>query len=246
MKRKIAVAVIFFSLWTLLVLYPNPYRLMVSGARMKNPAIDPAAVSHLLERLPETPKEIERYVLSEIVPYQYDWQSYGVPFYFPRVEEVLATGRGDCKSRFVVLASIYEALGIPYEMNYSLSHFWISYEGKTETRLESASNAFFVQEDGSTRLQLPRENLQDTYDTLKGGFWDAMPAHRQGMIFIGPPLSLLIAALSGGKEKSKGRVGKTALVFSHQLKLGLKDPLSKMPEIPDRSEGSGIPEAGEA
>ncbi len=236
MKKKIAVAIIFISLWTLFVLYPNPYRLGVSGARILNPAINPEAVAHLLDELPESPREIEIYVLREIVPYQYDWQSYGVPFYFPGVEEVLARGRGDCKSRFVVLASIFEALEIPYEKSFSLSHFWITYEGKEETRLESVENAFLVQGDQGMSLQIPRERLQDSFDTIKAGFWDAMPSHRQGLLFMGPPLSLIAAAFSMIKEKGayglrrrRRAFDRERLIFSDQLKASLKES-SKVPE----------------
>ncbi|NBG88261.1 transglutaminase domain-containing protein [Isachenkonia alkalipeptolytica] len=223
MKKRIAVVVVFVSLWTLFVLYPNPYRLGVSGARIVKPVINPDAVSHLLEELPETPGEIEAYVLREIVPYQYDWQSYGVPFYFPRVEEVLARGRGDCKSRFVVLASIFEALDIPYERSFSLSHFWITYEGKEESSMESVENAFLVQGDEGVSLQIPRESLQDTYDTLRAGFWDAMPGHRKGLLLMGPPLSLFISAFVTAKEQGAYRFRGKALVFSNQLKATLKE-----------------------
>lgn len=230
MKKKVAIAIIFISIWTLFVLYPNPYRLGVSGARILNPAVNPEAVAHLLDQLPETPSEIEAYVLREIVPYQYDWQSYGVPFYFPRVEEVLARGRGDCKSRFVVLASIFEALDIPYEKSFSLSHFWITYEGKAVTRLESAENAFLVQGDEGVSLQIPRESLQDSYDTLKAGFWDAMPGHRQGMLFMGPPLSVIFAGFSWIKEKTgyglrnkRRAVYMEGLAFSEDLIAVMKE-----------------------
>ena len=223
MKKKIALVVVFVSLWTLFVLYPNPYRLGISGARILNPAVNPEAVAHLLEELPESPREIEAYVLREIVPYQYDWQSYGVPFYFPRVEEVLARGRGDCKSRFVVLASIFEALDIPYEKSFSLSHFWITYEGKEETRMESVENAFLVQGDDGVSLQIPRENLRDSYDTLKAGFWDAMPGHRQGLLLMGPPLSLVFSALCTAKKKGAHGWGQKGLVFSDHLKATLKE-----------------------
>lgn len=231
MKKKIAVIIIFTSFWTLFVLYPNPYRLGVSGARIFNPAVNSDAVAHLLDQLPESPREIEAYVLREIVPYQYDWQSYGVPFYFPRAEEVLARGRGDCKSRFVVLASIFEALDIPYEKSFSLSHFWIIYEGKEETRMESVENAFLVQGEQGTRLQIPGESLEDSFDTIKAGFWDAMPSHRQGLLFMGPPLSFIVAVFSTIKEKLRYGFRRRKLTFSDHLKATLKES----PREPDEA-----------
>jgi len=229
MKKKIAVIIIFLSIWTLFVLYPNPYRLGVSGARIINPAINPDAVAHLLDELPESPKEIEAYVLQEIVPYQYDWQSYGVPFYFPRAEEVLIRGRGDCKSRFVVLASIFEALEIPYEKSFSLSHFWITYEGKEETRLEAVDNAFLVRDEQGARLQIPKESLKDSFDVIKAGFWDAMPSHRQGLLMMGPPLSLIAAAFSTIKEKLGYGLRRRKLTFSDKVKASLREA----PQVPE-------------
>ncbi len=60
-----------------------------------------------------TRRPIEAYVLDRQVPYAYDWQSAGVPWYFPTAAEALRAGRGDCESRALVLASILTAKGIP-------------------------------------------------------------------------------------------------------------------------------------
>ncbi len=53
-------------------------------------------------------------MLTRIVPYAYDWQTAGVPWYFPTTREALAQKRGDCESRAVVLASILAYKHIPY------------------------------------------------------------------------------------------------------------------------------------
>ncbi|WP_051569368.1 hypothetical protein [Alkaliphilus transvaalensis] len=184
---------IIFILWTFLVLYPNPYRFAVSIYRISNPAINPEAISHLLEEVPDDPQEIERYVLTKI-PYQFDWLTYGVPFYFPTVEEVLANGTGDCKSRFVVLASIFEAKGISYRQSFSLSHFWVHYDGKEENPIELETNALFIRnDDGEMKIQLPQEDLKEIYEVLKEGFWDFMPLHRKFLFVAGLPMSIMIA-----------------------------------------------------
>lgn len=185
------ITIIFLSLWTLLVLYPNPYRLFASLYRIYQPAVNANAIAHLQGDLPETAQEIEEYVL-RTVPYQYDWQTYGVPFYFPRVDEVLEKGAGDCKSRFVVLASIFESLEIPYQQQFSLSHFWINYEGKEENPIEIPDSALFVRNEQGLRIQLPKDDLMDIFEVLKEGFWTYMPFYRKILLLSGLPLSLLL------------------------------------------------------
>ncbi|SES85493.1 hypothetical protein SAMN05660297_00734 [Natronincola peptidivorans] len=193
-KRVLLVMLLFFSVWTLFVLYPNPYRLGASIYRVIHPATNTAAVEDLAARAPSDPKEIEKFVLEEI-PYQYDWQTYGMPFYFPTAEEAIAKGTGDCKSRFVVLASVFEAKGIPYKQSFSLSHFWIDYEDKTETAIERSENAFLLRTEEGTKIQLPREDLQDVLEVLKEGFWDYMPLARKILLVLGLPIATMIGFL---------------------------------------------------
>ena len=76
------------------------------------------------------------------VPYAYDWQSAGVPWYFPTTAEALRAGRGDCESRAVVLASILTAKGIPNELRLSFDHIWVDYPGKQANALENAGVQF--------------------------------------------------------------------------------------------------------
>ena len=191
-KRFISLLLLFVFLWTLFVLYPNPYRLGVSLYRIYRPAVDSSAVLPLLKELPETPQDIESYVLEKI-PYQYDWQTYGVPFYLPSVKEAISNGTGDCKSRFVVLASIFEALEIPYRQSFSLSHFWVDYEGKTDNSIEQKDFALILRDESGARIQLPKDNLYDVFDALKEGFWDYMPLHRKILLVLTLPISTLLA-----------------------------------------------------
>jgi len=84
-------------LWIFLVLYPNPFNLIPSLQRIFNPDIDPVSVEPLSRDLPSDPVAIESAVLQQI-PYCYDWEIYGMPWYLPTVEEVLERGEGDCKA----------------------------------------------------------------------------------------------------------------------------------------------------
>ena len=81
-------------------------------------------------------------MLDRQVPYAYDWQSAGVPWYFPTTAEALRAGRGDCESRAVVLASILTAKGIPNELRLSFDHIWVDYPGKQANALENAGVQF--------------------------------------------------------------------------------------------------------
>ena len=183
--------ILFLFVWTLLVLYPNPVRLVSSVVRVLDPPTDPLAVATMLDHVPSDPAELESYVL-RTYPYQYDWLTYGVPWYFPTLEEAMEKGTGDCKTRFVVLASYFEALDIPYTQTFSLSHFWLIYEGKEETPMETASNAWLVRDEEGTRLQVPREDRSQIWRVFREAFWDSMPAVRKGLLLAGLPLSLLL------------------------------------------------------
>lgn len=176
--------------WVLFVLYPNPFQLGRSIQRILQPPVNPAEVSVLTEKAPENPRAIEEFVL-ETFPYQFDWQTYGMPWYFPTLEEALEKGTGDCKTRFIVLASIFEAREIPYQLSFSLSHFWVNYEGKEENSWETPKNAFLLREDdGSMRLQVPREEQSQIRQNFVDGFWHAMPEHRKFLLLLGPGINL--------------------------------------------------------
>lgn len=194
----------FLLLWTLLVLYPNPYRLLVSVYRMGRPPIEPAAVGELVDLAPEDPAEIERFVLREF-PYQYDWQTFNIPWYFPTVPEAMENRTGDCKTRFVVLASLLEALDIPYRQTVSPTHFWIDYEGKEERGIEKQEYAWMIRDEEGTRFQVPREDADHVWDSFKRAFWEHMPAGRKVLFVSGPPLTALLGWLSFRARQSGGR-----------------------------------------
>jgi len=186
-------------LWVLLVLYPNPLRLAASVQRLANPRVDPAAVQTLAESLPSEPAVIEKAVL-DIVPYSYDWEAYAMPWYFPTVDEVLEKGRGDCKARAIVLASVFEVKGIPYRINSSPTHVWVDYDGKVEDELEN-SGAGFYQVDpqtGARSLDVPRISITEVMGTGWQGFWPPMPMVRKVLLVSGLVILVSVRAMWPG------------------------------------------------
>ncbi len=180
-------------LWVLLVLYPNPLRLATSFGRLATLSIDPAAVESLAADLPSDPAAIEQEVLRRI-PYRYDWQVYGMPWYFPTVDEVLKNGAGDCKARAIVLASVLESKGIPYKINSSPIHVWVKYEGKAANSLENPGAGFYEvdPETGARSLRLPSIDFTEVVETTWQGFWPPMPLARKVLLLSGPVLLLTV------------------------------------------------------
>lgn len=174
-------------LWILFVLYPNPWKLAISVQRVFEPDIHAVAVQHILDDFPSRdPKDIEKMVLEKI-PYRYDWEVHGMPWYFPTIEEVLTKGEGDCKARALLLASILEAKGIPYRFNSSPIHIWVEYEGKRDTSLENPRVKFYQQdpETGERWFQFPDIDLQELMDSSWRGFWNPMPYGRRVLLLSG-------------------------------------------------------------
>ena len=85
---------IIFILWILFVLYPNPLSLFISIHRFIKPAVNPSAVEMILDDFPSDPVAIEKAVVMRI-SYRLDWELYGMPWYFPTVEEILEREEGD-------------------------------------------------------------------------------------------------------------------------------------------------------
>jgi len=192
---------LFVLLWVLLLLYPNPLNLILSLQRLLTPNIDPASVEPLSRGLPSDPVAIESAVL-ERIPYRYDWEVYGMPWYFPTVEEVLQSGEGDCKARALVLASLLEVKGIPYRINMSPIHVWVEYEGKEETSLENPKVQFsqLDPETGERSFQFPEIALRELMDSLRQGFWAPMPGVRKAFLIFGL-LALVALRLGWFKER---------------------------------------------
>ena len=174
------------GLWVLFVLYPNPFNLGVSVERVFNPDIDPAAVDSLLVGLPSDPAAIEQEILRRI-PYRYDWEVHGMPWYFPTTASVVARGEGDCKARAEVLASVFERLGIPYRINSSFVHVWVEYDSKAENAFENPRASFYQQdpETGQRWFHLPEIDWKLWFDSTVEGLWTVMPVFRKVLLLAG-------------------------------------------------------------
>ena len=186
-------AVIFLALaWILVMLYPDPGMLLRSIRNTARPQIQPEAVAGLARRLPNDPRAIEAYVLDRQVPYSYDWQSAGVPWYFPTTAEALRAGRGDCESRAVVLASILTAKGIPNELRLSFDHIWVDYPGKQSNALENAGVQFAGSQNGRFFIHWPKDFRlgQEIQDQL-AIYWTPAPAWRVLLLVAGLSLIML-------------------------------------------------------
>jgi len=177
---------LFLILWILFVLYPNPLNLIISIQRVFSLDVDPDAVEPVLENFSSAPTAIEKAVLERIT-YRYDWEVYSMPWYFPTVAEVVEKGEGDCKARALVLASIFEAKGIPYRVNLSPIHVWVEYEGKEETSVENARVKFYQQdpETGERLFQIPEIELREVMDSIWRAFWNPMPDERKALLILG-------------------------------------------------------------
>jgi len=174
------------ALWVLLVLYPNPFNLLVSVHRVFNLDVDPVAVGPLLDGLPSEPFEIEKEILRRI-PYKYDWETSGMPWYFPRTASIVERREGDCKARAVVLASVFERLEIPYRINSSFVHVWVDYADKPETVFENPRARFYEQdpETGKRLFQLPEIEWRLWFDSTVEGLWTVMPLFRKVLLIMG-------------------------------------------------------------
>lgn len=120
------------------VCFPFPSRFVRHVRHWSDPnaLVDPGAASLqplLAELRPLVPpgaapkdalKTIEAFVY-EKVPYDWDWNTWGLADYLPTVDEVLSKGREDCDGRAVVAASLLAASGYKAEIVTDLSHVWV-------------------------------------------------------------------------------------------------------------------------
>ncbi len=172
--------------WALVALYPDPGVLVESTRNLLRPRVQPDAVAALAATMPNDPRLIEQRVLRDVVPYAYDWQTAGVPWYFPTTEQALRAGSGDCESRAVVLASILAAKHIPYDLRVSFDHIWVEYPGKQPNALENDAVALAGQKDGRFFLRWPSQlSFGEEWRAQTAIYWTPMPASRQMLLLAG-------------------------------------------------------------
>ncbi len=200
--------------WIGLVLYPNPVPLWQSLDRLAHPPIDPAAAETLAARLPDDPVLIDAFS-REYIRYESAWPIYGMPWYFPSVAEAIEDGAGDCQAQALVAASIFEAKGIPYTLNYSFDHVWVDYEGKQYTSLEDPAQSLMASGDAGWLARVPsRLPLAEIVEQRVRFHWLPMPLERKLLLALGVVVILfwaeslpraLSARLSGARAAEAQR-----------------------------------------
>ncbi len=197
--------ILILLLWILFVLYPNPVNLAISVARLITPPIDPISVKPLLQEFNSTELVMIEREVAEKIPYRYDWEVHGIPWYFPTVTEILENGEGDCKARALILASIFEAKDIPYRINCSPIHMWVDYQGKERTSLENTKVRFYQQdpETGKRLFQFPDIPFSDIIDSFQDSFWEPMPPVRKVLLVFGLPALVTIRLTLFRQRKGK-------------------------------------------
>lgn len=186
--------------WALVALYPDPGVLVASFAHVARPEADPAAVASLAAALPDDPRAIEHEVLDRL-PYATDWEVWDVPWRFPTAAEAVAAGRGDCEARAVVLMSVLDAKGIPYNLRNSIDHMWVDYPGKVPTANENDALVLADREGGILSLRLPEEfDLRREVESKIDLFWTPMPLARRLLLFTG----LLLIGVAARRAPAAG------------------------------------------
>ena len=120
------------------------------------PQVQPQAVAAIAARLPNDPKAIEAYVLDKQVPYAYDWQTAGVPWYFPTTAEASRPASATARAGRWCWPSILTAKGIPNHLYMSLDHIWVDYPGKTANALENPAVQIAGRQNGEWFFHLPQ------------------------------------------------------------------------------------------
>jgi hypothetical protein len=178
-------ALVFLVLaWVLVALYPDPGMLVRAVINISEARADPAAAASRAAALPGDPQQVEAAVLA--TPYAYDWQTWGVPWYFPSADEALRAPQGDCESRALVLASLLTAKGIPNELRVALNHIWVEYPGKRATLLENSAIEIAGHRDGRFFLKLPGDfDLGQAVSDQIEITWAPMPLWRLLVLLTG-------------------------------------------------------------
>jgi len=207
--------------WAFVALYPDPGVLIASFEHLRRPQPDVAAVEGLAAQLPDDPREIEAEVLRRL-PYATDWEVWGVPWRFPTAAEALASGRGDCEARAVVLMSVLAAKGIPYNLRNSIDHMWVDYPGKVPTANENDALVLADREGGILSLRLPEDfDLRREVESKVDLFWAPMPWARRLLLFLG-----LLLIPVGARRTSPGR--STAIAGRREPTLSACAHVSRM------------------
>jgi hypothetical protein len=125
-----------------------------------NPALQPLLLEARQELREENISDpvlvlahVERKVL-EVVPYAWDWDTWGVMDYLPSVEETLGKGREDCDGRAVVACALLRGLGYDAHLTSDVQHVWV-WTPYGETMSPGGPQIFRQTADGKQRFNFP-------------------------------------------------------------------------------------------
>ncbi|MCG3131241.1 MAG: hypothetical protein FLDDKLPJ_02019 [Phycisphaerae bacterium] len=138
----------------------DPNALIAPGA----PALQPLVEEFRATLAPDCPPgevlgRVDAWV-TERIPYEWDWITWGNADYLPTVEEILEAGREDCDGRALIAASILQAVGYDAKLVTDFAHVWVD-TPQGETMSPGPVQAITAVEGGltvqpSALAQLPR------------------------------------------------------------------------------------------
>lgn len=108
------------------------------------PALQPLANKLRAQMPPDMPppqvlNHVEAFVYKH-VPYDWDWNTWGMADYLPTVAEIMKIGHEDCDGRAVIAASLLKNLGYDARIVTDFAHVWVATDfgetmgpGKTKT-----------------------------------------------------------------------------------------------------------------
>jgi len=138
-RLPIKSAILCLTVFVVCFPYPNLFLRHLRHWSNPNALIEPHApalqpwIAELRPDLPadlpprEALKRIERFVYKK-VPYEWDWNTWGLSDYLPTVVEVIEMGKEDCDGRAVVAASLLQNFGFKSQIVTDFSHVWVKTE----------------------------------------------------------------------------------------------------------------------
>lgn len=136
--KRLPLKVALMAITVLVVCFPYPGQLVRHIQHWSDPNAliepDAPALLPLYEELapqlspeqspPEALRVVEQFVYKKL-PYEWDWNTWGVSDYMPTVSEALEKGREDCDGRAVVAASLLAKLGFKAQIVADFAHVWV-------------------------------------------------------------------------------------------------------------------------
>lgn len=184
-------------------MYPNPLVLARNLSRYHRLPLDPELERKMGWELPADPVNIELFVDSLFLQTP-DWRFYRVPWYVPTAREAALASHGDCESKTMVLASLFEGKKLPYEIRASFNHIWVDYPGRPARAGEKQMLSYLEGKSGHFRLHWPRQVAwRDFFQVQREQLWKAMPLARKSLWLLGL-LWITVAALVLGGPSPTG------------------------------------------